>query len=176
MANTVNGGSHSSIESLNGEFRRHTKRVLECNLWLRQNNIRIIWRLFTILYLFLHSHRLVGKAWRLIQKWQRGTAFSSHFRGWCDGRFTCRSCRGTIETGLEVRRSAVLGLWTGLWPITAHYVLTERLILSLFVLDWLGWLDIFVKTHLVARKARLAHQENNARLVFCERYVLVVAN
>lgn len=48
MANTVNGGSHSSIESLNGESRRLTKPVLECNLPLRQNNIRNIWRVFVI--------------------------------------------------------------------------------------------------------------------------------
>ena len=32
MANTVNGGSHSSIESLNGKFRKRTKRVLERKL------------------------------------------------------------------------------------------------------------------------------------------------
>lgn len=48
MANTVNGGSHSSTESLNGEFYKHAKsRVRECILPLRQNNIgNIIWLAF----------------------------------------------------------------------------------------------------------------------------------
>jgi len=32
MANTVNGGSHSSIESLNGEFLKRIQRVLERKL------------------------------------------------------------------------------------------------------------------------------------------------
>ena len=32
MANTINGGSHSSTESLNGKFRKRTKRALERKL------------------------------------------------------------------------------------------------------------------------------------------------
>ena len=39
MANTVNGGSHSSNESLNGKFRKRTKRT-RTQSTLRQNNIR----------------------------------------------------------------------------------------------------------------------------------------
>lgn len=118
MANNVNGGSHSSIESLNGEFRKRTLRVLERNLHcvkiLSATQMAAVW-LSSVTVLYLSSHRLVGKAGWLVQKRQWGSAFSSHFRRWCDGRFTCRGCRGTVETRFQVGQVMAPGLRTRLW-------------------------------------------------------------
>ena len=56
MANTVNGGSHSSIESLNGEFCGNTRRVLERNYHcVKIVSATFIWRLFVIYSLYTLS-------------------------------------------------------------------------------------------------------------------------
>ena len=62
MANAVNGGSHSSIESLNGELYKHTKsRFSRVNLWLASKHLTRVWH-----WDFLYFCRVVGKAWRFI--------------------------------------------------------------------------------------------------------------
>lgn len=144
MANTVNGGSHSSIESLNGEFRKrkHTKpRVLECNYRLRQNNVRSIWRCFFIVNVF---NTFTGSWVKLDGSFRNGNGAQHSPVISEDGAMedllaeaveeqlskqSSRYCR--FQTAPGVMNWAKLGCG----PISVHYVLTQRLILILFVLD-----------------------------------------